>query len=47
MRSQVTFFVEHGDTTDPLDDFIKNAESVMYSAPGCEVQDYDVIVDIP
>lgn len=42
MRSLVTFEIEHGDTTDPLVQFIDDA---MFGRP--EVTGYKVNVDLP
>jgi len=42
--SQVTFWVEHGETTDPLTEFIDKAD---LNIEGAYVRDFDLIVDVP
>lgn len=43
MMSLVMFVVEHGDTTDPLVEFIDKAD---LNIPGASVQAYDFRVDL-
>lgn len=47
MISQVTFFVEHGETTDPLEQWIANAESEADYDGEVSVIATDFIVDVP
>ncbi len=50
MISQITFWVEHGETTDPLDTFITLAAGLPECADGLEdlaVITSDFIVDVP
>ncbi len=47
MISQVTFWVEHGESTDPLEQFIANAESEADYDGEVSVIATDFIVDVP
>lgn len=46
MRSEVTFKVEHGDSTDPFTQFIDEALNVMFNVPETSLIDYEVKVDL-
>lgn len=46
VRSEVTFLVDHGDTTDPFHQFIEEAERQGFEIPDCTVVNYTVKVDI-
>ena len=47
MRSLIIFEVEHGETTDPLHQFIEEAQRQGFEIPDCQVKDYTVKVDLP
>lgn len=48
MRSLIIVEVEHGDTTDPLDGFIKVIHNLpVLMTPNVSILDYTVKVDLP
>jgi hypothetical protein len=47
MRSLIIFEVEHGETTDPVQQFVDEAMNVMHNVPDISYRNYQVKVDIP
>ena len=47
MRSLIIIEVEHGETTDPVSQFVDEAMDLAYNVPDLKVKDYTVKVDIP
>jgi hypothetical protein len=47
MRSLIILEVEHGETTDPIDNFVSSMDNGFGEFAGMAVVDYSVRVDLP